>query len=105
VPLLRCRWVVGAANNQLTGDAVAGLLAERGIGYVPDFVANAGGLISVADELRGWREERVTRAVDRIGAVVGELIDDAAASGGTLLDASRARAAARLTGASLQAVS
>ena len=50
---LRCRAVVGAANNQLATPASADLLAERGIVYAPDYVVNAGGIISVAEELRG----------------------------------------------------
>ena len=50
---LRCRWVVGSANNQLSEDGVADALGDQGIGYVPDFVANAGGLICVAQELDG----------------------------------------------------
>jgi glutamate dehydrogenase/leucine dehydrogenase len=40
---LSCRAVVGAANNQLATPECADLLGARGIAYVPDFVANAGG--------------------------------------------------------------
>ena len=54
VPLLRCRVVAGAANNQLAGDAVANLLASRGILWAPDFVVNAGGLINVAQEVERY---------------------------------------------------
>ena len=36
------------------------MLAERGILYAPDFVVNAGGVIQVADELRGFSLERAT---------------------------------------------
>jgi len=93
---LRCRWVIGAANNQLSDDAVAGLLAERGIGYVPDFVANAGGLIRVGAQLDCWEPVRVTEAVDRIGETVAELIDAVDGGGDTLLAAARRRALARL---------
>ena len=39
-----------------------GSLAERGILYAPDFVANAGGLIHVFMELEGYSEERARRA-------------------------------------------
>lgn len=42
---LRCRIVCGAANNPLAGERTAELLADRDILYVPDFVANCGGLI------------------------------------------------------------
>lgn len=96
---LRARIVCGAANNQLAGDGSAVLLAARGILYVPDFVANAGGLIAVADEVQGFDEERVTHRVDEIGAVVDELIEEARAERITPLAAARRRAARRLAGA------
>ncbi len=50
VPALRAKVVCGAANNQLTHPGVEKLLADRGILYAPDYVANAGGLIQVEDE-------------------------------------------------------
>jgi leucine dehydrogenase len=97
VAALNCRWVVGAANNQLASDAVAQDLADRGIGYVPDFVANAGGLISVAEELRGWDAARVGRRVDAIRETVRDLVRDAL-PGETLLAAARRRAMERIAG-------
>jgi leucine dehydrogenase len=42
--------VAGAANNQLATPASGAVLAERGVVYAPDFVINAGGVISVAHE-------------------------------------------------------
>jgi leucine dehydrogenase len=45
VSKLSTRIVCGAANNQLTTDDVADSLKARGIAYVPDFIANAGGLM------------------------------------------------------------
>ncbi len=55
VERLRCRVVCGAANNPLENAAIARLLDARGILFVPDYVANAGGLIhlAVAREGRG----------------------------------------------------
>jgi glutamate dehydrogenase/leucine dehydrogenase len=50
---LACRIVCGAANNPLESPAVAARLEARGILYVPDFVANAGGLIHLAVALEG----------------------------------------------------
>jgi len=41
------RMVVGAASNQLASENLALALADRGIVYVPDFIANAGGLMCV----------------------------------------------------------
>src|SRR3954452_6430208 len=45
-----CRVVAGAANNPLTDRAVARTLMKRDIVYVPDFLANCGGLIHVSLE-------------------------------------------------------
>lgn len=42
--------IAGAANNPLTGRHVARILMERDILYVPDFLANCGGLIHVGAE-------------------------------------------------------
>ncbi len=73
--ILDVRVVAGAANNQLL-DATAGeILAERGVVYAPDFVINAGGVISVAHEYllqRGQFTETVDHSVERW---VGERID------------------------------
>ncbi len=47
--------VAGAANNVLEESAVHGTaLEKRGILYAPDYVINAGGLVSVYGELNGW---------------------------------------------------
>jgi len=63
-----CRVVAGAANNPLTSRDVARVLAERGILYVPDFLANCGGLIHVALEWYGHNGEAelIARAMERL---------------------------------------
>ncbi|MBQ0827905.1 Leu/Phe/Val dehydrogenase [Streptomyces tagetis] len=58
VPVLTAKVVCGAANNQLAHPGVEKDLADRGILYAPDYVVNAGGVIQVADELRGFDFER-----------------------------------------------
>lgn len=47
---LDCAIVAGGANNQLARAHHGAILAERGILYAPDYVINAGGIISVAVE-------------------------------------------------------
>jgi leucine dehydrogenase len=47
---LDCPIVAGGANNQLAKAGHGRLLADRGILYAPDYVINAGGIISVALE-------------------------------------------------------
>ena len=80
IPDMRARCVVGAANNQLASEADAGRLHERGILYVPDFVANAGGIINVAAEYLGNGEDQVRAAVNRIPLRLAEVLDRADAA-------------------------
>lgn len=55
IPEIRAGIIAGAANNQLLNEAIhAAQLVERGILYAPDYVINAGGLINVYLELRGY---------------------------------------------------
>ncbi len=51
IPRLRVPVVCGAANNQLAEARHGDALEARGIVYVPDYVANAGGLIHGASEV------------------------------------------------------
>ncbi|NKE60525.1 Glu/Leu/Phe/Val dehydrogenase [Lentzea sp. PSKA42] len=72
---LDVRLIVGPANNQLTDDSVAGLLEERGIVWVPDHVASAGGVIyTLAREDDGAGHEAALTRVDGIEATVRRLL-------------------------------
>jgi leucine dehydrogenase len=67
IPALKVEIVCGGANNQLLEPERHGeMLAQRGIDYAPDFVANAGGVINVYSELAGWTRERALRKADEI---------------------------------------
>lgn len=57
VGLVRCKIVAGAANNQLVSRAIGKTLVDRGIFYAPDYAINAGGLINVAQEWKGYDAE------------------------------------------------
>ena len=64
---LRCRVIAGAANNQLADDSMGDQLAGRGILYAPDFAINAGGVINIAEELRGpYDPAQAKKSVERI---------------------------------------
>jgi leucine dehydrogenase len=63
---LRCTIIAGSANNQLARDEHGEKLRDLGILYAPDFVVNAGGLINVEDELRGYDHERAMKRVEGI---------------------------------------
>lgn len=73
VDALKARYVIGAANNMLTSRAVAALLADRGVVHVPDFVANAGGLIACEAEVRG-DDSTLLDKVDGIGDVAAAIL-------------------------------
>lgn len=68
IPQMKCRAVVGAANNQLLDARHGEQLRDRGILYAPDYVVNAGGLINVFDELRpgGYDEKRSLAMAEKI---------------------------------------
>ena len=66
IPKLRCKTIVGAANNQLATPEDDARIAERDILYAPDFVANAGGLINVSEEIHGYTVERAAVAIDKV---------------------------------------
>lgn len=95
---LRCRAIVGAANNQLTAEPVATLLTERGILWAPDFVVNAGGVVNLAVELRpeGYDAAVARRRARAIGATLAEVLDAADADGVTPLAAANALAERRI---------
>jgi leucine dehydrogenase len=88
VAALRCRIVVGAANNQLAGDGVAAELAARGIAWVPDFVANAGGLLYAVTLSRdGVSPDQALERVEGLGDTALEVLRRAEADGTTTLEA------------------
>lgn len=79
IPGLACQAIVGSANNQLATDADADAVAERGILYAPDFVVNAGGLINVYEELRGYSKPRALHRIDSIERATRHILERAAA--------------------------
>jgi valine dehydrogenase (NAD+) len=100
VPGLRCRAVVGSANNQLAHPAIAEQLTERGIVYAPDFVVNAGGVIDIADGLTGYHPDRAEAAVRRVGATTLAVLERAAATSTTTVAAAEALAEQRIAAVS-----
>jgi leucine dehydrogenase len=105
VPQLRCRAIAGAANNQLAADHVGELLAARDILWVPDFVANAGGVVNIAVELEpeGYSTARAESRVRAIGDTVRTVLDHADAIGATPLAAAMEIAHRRVEEASASA--
>ena len=71
--------ICGAANNQLAHEGLAERLAERGIVYAPDFIANAGGLVNVYREYRGldeaWAREHAAGIEDTMAKILATAQD------------------------------
>jgi leucine dehydrogenase len=76
---LRCRAVVGGANEQLAEPRHGDALLQRGILFAPDYVANAGGLLSLLYEIGEEDEEGVLARVEAIGDRVAEILGRAEA--------------------------
>jgi leucine dehydrogenase len=77
VPTLRASVVVGGANNQLSHPDDARRMHERNVLYVPDFVANVGGVIAACTDLLGWRREEVFARLDDTERRTRELLTQA----------------------------
>jgi glutamate dehydrogenase/leucine dehydrogenase len=73
--------VVGAANNQLAAPGVLDLLTGRGICYLPDFLANAGGILSGCADLLGWSRDECLERIDGIHDTAVRVLQAAAARG------------------------
>ncbi len=78
IPRLRARIIAGAANNQLAQGQDGQALQAAGILYAPDYVINAGGIISVSRELHGGgTEEQVIADIQGIPARLTEVFERA----------------------------
>jgi leucine dehydrogenase len=78
IPRLRARVVAGAANNQLAQGQDGTALQAAGILYAPDYVINAGGIISVAREYhRAGSEAQVIADIQAIPARLTEIFERA----------------------------
>jgi leucine dehydrogenase len=85
VAKLQCRMIAGAANDTLSTDDCAEMLAQRDITYVPDFLSNAGGVIHIHALRAHHSDDLLHSAVLRIGPRTHEVLEAAASSGKTPL--------------------
>lgn len=76
IPEIKASIIAGAANNQLEREGVEDEeLRQRGILYAPDYVINAGGIISVESEVyketldEAARQEKVLRIGDTLSKI------------------------------------
>jgi leucine dehydrogenase len=78
IPQLRACIIAGAANNQLAQGQDGASLQAAGILYAPDYVINAGGIVSVSHEYRGGATEaQVIADIHAIPARLTEIFERA----------------------------
>ena len=64
---LNTKIIAGASNNQLKDEFKHGkILKEKGIAYAPDFLINAGGIINVYGELKGYSKQESLKKTENI---------------------------------------
>ncbi|MBT8070496.1 MAG: amino acid dehydrogenase [Gammaproteobacteria bacterium] len=71
IPRIKAKVIGGAANNQLATEEDGQRLADRDILYAPDYVINAGGIISVSLEYMGNKTAADVR--EQIALIPGRL--------------------------------
>ena len=72
---LKCKAIVGAANNQLENPLIAEWLLKNKIVYSPDYLVNSGGVIAIASEINNMKnllEQQLEKIADRLKAVLQE---------------------------------
>jgi leucine dehydrogenase len=99
LPGLSCEIVCGCANNQLADEDLAEALAERGILCAPDFIVNAGGLIHIYREIRGYSQQEARELVLAIELNLNRVLMAAGERGITPSRAARELAQERLDAA------
>ncbi|HWE44914.1 MAG TPA: Glu/Leu/Phe/Val dehydrogenase dimerization domain-containing protein [Caulobacteraceae bacterium] len=100
---LKCRAIVGAANNQLASPEIGREVFKRGVVYAPDYVVNAGGIINVASEVRAlnsggaydpaWVETKVARVAETLGEILDRSASERRPTDEIALEVARARIA------------
>lgn len=97
LPVLSCSIICGAANNQLSDSDISNTLAHRDILYIPDYLANGGGLIFVASNYIHDSDEVMLEKIDAMYTRVEHILQQAAVQGITPLAASNAIAEANMS--------
>jgi len=97
IPVIRAPIIAGGANNVLEDEERDGEnLVQRGVTYAPDYVINAGGLISVSGELRNYPKEKAMNDAANIFTTVKKILNKAQAESSTTITASNRLAEERI---------
>lgn len=81
VEAIRARAVAGGANNQLATGAEGRMLLDRGILYAPDYVINAGGIVSVLRHIDGADDDAINARIDLIPGRLEAIWEESARTG------------------------
>jgi leucine dehydrogenase len=100
IPRLRVKLICGGANNQLYAAHHDRDLADRGILFVPDYLASAGGVIDFYQEMIDDRPEAILQSVERIRSITRLVLESAKNSGRTALQVADRMVQQRLRAAS-----
>lgn len=73
---IKAKIICGAANNQLSDNKVGDWFFKHNVTYIPDYVANSGGLINVVGELArdGYEKSRVLKRIKGINNTVKKIL-------------------------------
>jgi len=72
---LKCKAIVGGANNQLDSSETGEWLLKNNIIYSPDYLVNSGGVIAIASEINrkeNYLEEQLEKIGERLRSVLKE---------------------------------
>jgi glutamate dehydrogenase/leucine dehydrogenase len=94
--------VAGAANNPLADRGAARALADRGVLYVPDFIANCGGIIHVGAEVLGLTEAAVEELLAASGGRSESILSEARETGRLPLEVAEEYSLRRIAAAERQ---
>jgi leucine dehydrogenase len=96
IPRLDCDVVAGAANDILDSERHARVLEDEGILYAPDYVINAGGIITVYQGYVGGTKAAAFERAEAIGDRLLTMFERAEETGGTVLEAANEYAERRI---------
>ena len=76
-----CHIIAGSANNVLEKEIYGDFLKQKNILYAPDYVINAGGLISASHIVLDVTNEEVNKKVNQIGVTLTEIFEQSERTG------------------------
>ena len=72
---LKCKAIVGAANNQLENSEIAEWLLKNKIVYSPDYLVNSGGVVAIASEINKT-ENLLEKHLEKIGYRLNQVLEE-----------------------------